>query len=99
MRSEIVRWMLWFCLDGVLLRASASGFLERSGMPFLREVAVVRSRSLADTIVNPARVWFSSKFSYETLQFSNPVPKLGDFVDVWVVTDRGIIDLVDAETG
>jgi hypothetical protein len=119
MRSEIVGRMLRFCLDGELLRASASGFLECSGMPFLREVAVFRSRSLADAIVDPARVWFplmegrvneegkgggrmishTSKFSYETLQFSDPVPKFGDFVDVWVVTDRGIIDLVDAETG
>ena len=41
----------------------------------------------------------TSKFSYETLQFCNPVSKLGDFVDVWIVTDRGIIDFVNAETG
>jgi len=81
------------------LRASASGFLERASMPFLREVVVVRSRSLADTIVDPARMGFSSKFSYETLQFSYPVSKLGDFVDVWIVTDRGIINLVNAEPG
>ena len=59
MWAEIIGWMLRFCLDGELLRASASGFLERASMPFLREVAVVCGGSLADTIVNPARVWFS----------------------------------------
>jgi len=99
MWGEIVGWMLRFSLYGELLRACASGFLERASMPFLREVAVVRSRSLTDTVVNPAGVWFSSKFSYEALQFSDPVSKLGDFVDVWIVTDRGIINLVNAETG
>ena len=119
MRGEIVGWMLRFRLDGELLRASASGFLERASMPFLREVAVVCSRGLADAIVNPAGVWFSlmgdggsmrkgkggegwcytSKFSYETLQFSYPVSKFGDFVDVWIVPDRGIINLVNAEPG
>ena len=51
--------MLGFRLDGELLRASASGFLERAGVPFLREVVVVRGSSLADSIVNPARVGFS----------------------------------------
>ena len=58
MRSEIVGWMLRFGLDGELLRTSASGFLECSSMPLLRKVVVVRSGSLADTIVNPAGVWF-----------------------------------------
>ena len=41
----------------------------------------------------------TSKLSHETLQFSDPVSKLGDFVDVWIITDRGIIDFVNAETG
>jgi len=59
MRSEIVGWMLRLGLDGELLRASASGFLERTSVPLLRKVVVVRSGSLADTIVNPAGMWFS----------------------------------------
>ena len=119
MWSEIVGWMLRFGLDCELLRASGSRFLERTGMPLLREVVVVRGRGLVGTIVNPAGVRFSlmedggsnekgkrgggqshtSKLSYETFQFSDPIPKLGDFVDVWIVTDRGIIDFVNAETG
>jgi len=91
--------MLGFRLDGELLRASADRFLERATVPLLREVVAVISRGLTDTIVNPARVGFSSKFSYETFQFCDPVSKLSDFVDVWIVTDRGIIDFVNAETG
>jgi len=51
--------MLWFRLDGKLLRSSASRFLERAGVPFLREVVVVGGRSLAGAIVDPARVGFS----------------------------------------
>ena len=50
--------MLGFRLDGKL-GASASRFLERAGVPFLREVVAVRSRSLTDTIVDPTRVGFS----------------------------------------
>jgi hypothetical protein len=34
-RSEIVRRMLRLCLDGELLRASASRFLECTGVPLL----------------------------------------------------------------
>ena len=41
----------------------------------------------------------TSQFSHETLQFSDPVSKLGDFVNVWIITDRGIIDFVNAEAG
>jgi len=51
--------MVRFRLDGELLRASASRFLKRAGMPFLREVVVVCGRGLADAIVNPTRVGFS----------------------------------------
>ena len=61
MWAQVVRRMLGLGLDGELLRSSASRFLERAGMPLLREVAVVRSRGLADTVVNPARVWFPLK--------------------------------------
>lgn len=61
MWGEIIRWMLRFRLNGRLLRASTNRFLERAGMPLLREVTVVRSRGLADTVVNPARVWFPLK--------------------------------------
>jgi len=57
--GEIVGWMIRFRLDGELLRASASGLLERAGVPFLREVVVVCGNCLADSIVNPARVGFS----------------------------------------
>jgi hypothetical protein len=91
--------MLGFSLDGELLWASADRFLERAAVPLLRKVAAVVSRSLTDTIVNPSRVGFSSKFSYETFQFCDPVPKFGDFVNVWIVTNRGIINFVNAETG
>jgi hypothetical protein len=91
--------MVRFRLDGELLRASASRFLERAGVPLLREVVAVCNRSLTDTIVDPARMGFSSKFSYETLKFSDPVSKLCDFVDVWIVTNRWIINFVYAETG
>jgi hypothetical protein len=41
----------------------------------------------------------TSEFSYETLELSDPVPKLGYFVDVWIVSNRGIINFVYAETG
>jgi hypothetical protein len=44
-------------------------------------------------------VGFSSKFSYETLQFCDPVPKLSDFIHVGIVTDGGVIDLINTETG
>ena len=59
MWGEVVRWMVRFRHDGELLRANTNGFLERTGVPFLREVIVVRGSSLADSIVNPARVGFS----------------------------------------
>jgi hypothetical protein len=91
--------MLGFRLDGELLGAGADRFLERATVPFIREVVAVAGRSLADATVNPARVGFSSKFSYETFQFCDPVSKLGDFVDVWIIANRGIIDFVNAETG
>ena len=51
--------MLGFGLDGELLRACASRFLERAAVPLLGEVVAVVGRSLTDTIVNPSRVWFS----------------------------------------
>jgi len=51
--------MVGFRLDGELLRASASRFLERARVPFLREVVAVGSRGLADAIVDPAGVGFS----------------------------------------
>lgn len=59
MRRKIVGLVFGFGLDGELLRASASRFLERTGMPFLGEVVVVCSGGLADAIVNPAGVGFS----------------------------------------
>ena len=59
MWAEVVGRMLGFRLDGELLRASASRFLERAAVPFLREVVAVVGRSLADTVVNPSRVGFS----------------------------------------
>jgi hypothetical protein len=43
-------------------------------------------------------VGFPSKLSYETLQFSDPVSKLGDFVDVWIVPNRRIVNFVYTET-
>ena len=55
MWGEIVGWMVH---DGELLRASTSRFLERAGVPFLREVVVYGS-SRADSVVNPARVGIS----------------------------------------
>jgi hypothetical protein len=58
MRAEVVGRMLGLRLDGELLRASASRFLERACVPFLREIAVC-SRALVSTIVNPSRVRFS----------------------------------------
>jgi len=42
---------------------------------------------------------YTSKFSYETLQFCDPVSKFGDFVDVGIVTDGWVIDFINAETG
>jgi len=42
---------------------------------------------------------YTSKFSYETLQFCDPVSKLSDFIDVGIVTDGGVIDLINTETG
>jgi hypothetical protein len=97
--TEIVSGMLGLCLDGELLRASASRFLERTGVPLLRKIVAVRSGGLGGTVVDPTRVGFSSKLSYETLQFSDSVPKLGDFVDVRIVTNRRIINFVHAEAG
>ena len=51
--------MFGFRLDGELLQASANRLLERAGIPLLREVVAVGRRSLAGTIVSPARVRFS----------------------------------------
>ena len=42
---------------------------------------------------------YTSKFPYEALEFSDPVPKLGDFVNVWIVPNRGIVNFVHTETG
>lgn len=85
-------------LDCKLLRAGASRFLERASVPFLRYI-VAASRRVVSIVVDPAGVGFSSKFSYETLQFCDPVSKLGDFVDVRIVTDGWVIDFINAETG
>lgn len=59
MGGKIVGRVLRFGLDGELLRTSASRFLERAGVPFVGQVVVVRSRSLTDTVVDPAGVGFS----------------------------------------
>ena len=42
---------------------------------------------------------YTSKLSYETLKFGDPVSKLGDFVDVRIVTDGRVVDFINAETG
>ena len=59
MGVEVIGWMLRFGLDGQLLRASGSRFLEGASVPFLREVIVVCRRGLVGAIVHPAGVWFS----------------------------------------
>ena len=41
---------------------------------------------------------YTSEFSHETLEFSDPVPKLGNFVNVWIVSNGGIVHFVDTET-
>ena len=117
MWAEMIECVLGLRLDSALLRVIINRFLGRAAVPFLREVATVVSRGLADPIAEPVRVGFSliediyggrgwgerwprtSKFSHETFQFHDPIPKSGDFVDFWIFTDPGIINFVNAETG